>query len=179
MEQCLSGGGTGSGESVDQQVLGYADQGGTALEGATDFVKDGSALEVGKAFAGPSPFGVLNAPTNAGYEALGSQVQNALGPVATGLRYGGNFVGVLSVGADAVNGYNTGGLAGGVTDASFGLLDFGVEATLSAGGPLGALAAVGYSATGGSKTFAGAAGTAVMCSSKLGVPPPMVFRQIR
>ena len=179
MEECLAGGGGASGESDGQQELGYADEGGTALEGATDAVTGGSALEVGKAFAGSSPFGVLSAPTNAGYEALGSQVQSALGPVATGFRYGGYFLGALSVGVDAVNGYNAGGLSGGATDASLGLIDFGVEATLSAGGPLGALAAIGYSATGGSKALAEAAGAAVMCSEKLGVPPPMIFRQIR
>lgn len=178
MEQCLAGGG-GSGESAGQQDLGYADQAGTALEGATDSVTDGSALEVGKAFAGSSPFGILNAPTNAGYEALGSQVQSALEPVAAGLQYGGYALGFLSVGADALNGYNTGGPTEGAADASFGLLDFGVEATLTAGGPVGAAVAVGYSAMGGSKTIAGAAGTAIMCSAKLGVPPPMVFRQAR
>ncbi|MGA8940052.1 MAG: RHS repeat-associated core domain-containing protein [Acidobacteriaceae bacterium] len=183
-EQCVSGGGgpQGSGENTFQQGLGYADVATTALEGTTDSLLDSSSLTLGKAMAGASPFGALNAPTNAGYEALGSQVQSALGPVATGLKLGGYTLGALGVLTDAYSGYNTGGVAGAATGAGFGLIDFGVESTLAAAGPFGAAAAIGFSAIGGSKTIAMGTGTGIEiigCNAKLGYPLPQVYRQIR
>lgn len=127
MEQCLAGGGGDSGESPSQQVLGNADMGTTASEGGTHSLLRASAISVGKAFVGPSPFGALNPPTNAGYETLGSQVQGALEPVATGLRGGGYAVGGPSVLADAYNGNQTGGAGGAAAGTTFGLTDFGID----------------------------------------------------
>lgn len=178
MEQCLSGGG-GPGEGTGQQGLGYIDMGNTAFEGGTESLVGASATSVGKAFAGPSPFGPLAPPTNAGYEALGSQIQSSLEPFATGLRYSGYVLGFGSIVLDAYTGLETGGPTGAAAGTTFGLTDFGVDLALTTLGPVGAVAAIGFTATGGAKSATAAVGTAVMCSAKLGVPPPMVFRQRR
>src|SRR6185437_3642501 len=145
-------------------------------EGASELAAHSSALALGKTFAGAT---LMTVGGDEGYSALGEQLQGIAESTTPYLADVGRGLGIVGIPLSAFSGYQTGGATGAASGAMFGSTDFAVDLALTALGPVGAVAAITYSAAGGSKGMVAAAGTAVMCSAKLHVPPPMVFRQIR
>lgn len=167
-QDCLANalGSIGTTTSSDpiSDALTKAGQATTAAETAAMQTAQASALAIGKTFSGGTRPSVP-IPTNAQMQGFGTQVQSALNETGNFLKNTGYLLG----GASVVNGYLTGGWEG----AGYSLVDFGVEAGLSAGGPAGAAAAIGYAQAGGSQAaapYAQMADAVAQCNAAAGLP---------
>ena len=142
--------GNGSGSTLGQTLtnLGEAQ---TWLDASTATLAGASATDLGRALGTPPRW--LSAPTNFNYTTSGMWAQSGLRAAAPYITLTGYGLGGASILYQGYTGYTTGGVAGAAQATAYGVVDYGIEASLAAEFPFGTAAAIAYDRAGGSQAF--------------------------